>query len=125
MSKENKMECNGKKYVTKKSLNGSCCSGCVFFVNGGASQCLSLRSENKKCMGGENKDGRSRIWVEDKGKNKPAAKTKGNDCYWIVEELMGDQKWVGVYLYATRAEARAPHEYWVRKTRVRKFVPAK
>ena len=69
-SKENKMVYEGKKYVTKIS-NIRLCDGCVFSkVNTIEDykplyQC-KLHNNNRGCISTQNKDGKSRIWVEDK-----------------------------------------------------------
>jgi hypothetical protein len=126
MSKEHKMTYDGKKYVTKKSRNGSC-NGCAFIERGDLYACNFYRvmgeATRNKCLSRHYKDGGDRIWVEDKSKNRPA-KAKGNDCYWIVEELI-DQQWIGVAFHVTRSKARDAQELYLRKTRIRKFVPAK
>jgi len=131
MSKEHKMVYKGKKYKTIKTLNGAYCppcKGCVFFA-AEDHQCSIVRnSTTRQCLHYSNEDGINRIWVEDKSKNKPVAKTKGNGCYWIVEELIeeiGDQQWIGVAFHVTRSKARDAQELYLRKTRIRKFVPAK
>jgi len=127
MSKEHKMVYKGKKYKTIKISNCSYCppcKGCVFFAIEDH-QCF--RDSTRKCLHYNNEDGINRIWVED-----TVAKTKGNDCYWIIEELIeeiieeiGDQQWIGVAFHVTRSKARDAQELYLRKTRIRKFVPAK
>jgi hypothetical protein len=124
MSKEHKMVHEGKKYVTKKYES---CRGCVFEREGTfGCNFYEVIGETKtnKCLPAYYKDGCSRIWVEDKSKNKPAAKTKGNFCYWVIEEFIED-RWVGVAVHVTRAIARDAQELYIGKTRVRKFVEVK
>ena len=128
MSKEHIMVHEGKKYKTIKTSN--CCPPCNggVFHSLGDHQCpIVSNSTTRQCVPHNNEDGINRIWVEDKSKNKPA-KTKGNDYYWIVEELIeeiGDQQWIGVAFHVTRSKARDAQELYLRKTRIRKFVPAK
>jgi hypothetical protein len=128
MSKEHKMVHEGKKYKTIKTSN-CCppCNGCVFHSLGDHQCPIVSNSTTRQCVHHNNEDGINRIWVEDKSKNKPA-KTKGNDYYWIVEELIegiGDQQWIGVAFHVTRSCARDAQQLYLRKTRIRKFVPAK
>jgi hypothetical protein len=80
MSKEHKITKDGKKYITKISAYG--CEGCSFHKK---PACLIDDEHYHMCIGGENKDGMPRIWVEDTSKPNKSKPNKEKH-YWIVEE---------------------------------------
>jgi hypothetical protein len=132
MSKEHKMTYDGKKYVTKIS-NIRLCDGCVF------SKVLAiedsykplymckLHNNNRGCISTQNKDGKSRIWVEDTPKTK-------KDYVWVIE-LYQEGIWVFFGAETNRRLARKEassirnllfyRERKKAKTRIRKYIPAK
>jgi hypothetical protein len=148
MSKENKMECNGKKYVTKKSRDGSC-NGCAFIVRGDLCECHFYRVMGEvtknKCLSHHYKDGGDRIWVEDKSIDKKPIKKyetriidgfsyktllknapKEKNHYWIIEDYV-DGEWRHWAVKETRSQAReCLYEITEgRPKRIRKFIIAK
>lgn len=124
MSKQHKMEFKGKKYVTKFSKEFCTCKGCIFFR--GVNLCKYAETKKDvKCHANENKDGRDRIWVEDKSEDKSK---NLKDHIWVIEYYDDFKKeWYFYDARNTRKEARYSllHKSTDKISRIRKFIPVK